>query len=226
MTREILKLTPLFSQLDDKGLEDIGSAAMVRKVAAGEMIFHEGEEARSFFIVSKGKVKVFKLSPEGKEQILMIAKPGDSFAEAAMFAGGEYPASAQSLAKSELVAIDRTRFVALLDKNPELALALIARLSELLRKMTMLVEGLSLSDVNTRLARYILTYGDEETGAMPGKIILREKKTVLASLLGTIPETLSRAFAKLVKDGVIEVNGPNINILDPQKLRRLAENID
>jgi CRP/FNR family transcriptional regulator len=226
MTVETLKLTPLFSRLDEKSLTEINSAALARRAAAGEMIFHEGEPARSFCIVGHGKVKIFKLSPEGKEQILMIAKEGDSFAEAAMFAGGDYPASAQALEPTELVVIDRSKFTGLLNRNPELALALIGRLSELLRKMTVLVESLSLSDVNTRLARYILTYGDPESGAMPGQIILREKKTVLAALLGTIPETLSRAFAKLVKDGLIEVKGPNINILDSERLRRLAENSD
>ena len=95
--RQILKISELFSQLDDKALDEIASAAVSRKSSRGEMLFYEGDPAHSFFIVGSGKVKVFKLSPEGKEQILMIAQPGDSIAEAALFAGGAYPASAQTM---------------------------------------------------------------------------------------------------------------------------------
>lgn len=217
-----LKLSQLFAGLDDKSLEEVASTAHRKQTAANEVIFQEGAPASGIFIVGSGKVKVFKLSPEGKEQILMIAGPGDSFAEAAMFAGGRYPASAQALEKSELLVIDRGRFASLLGRNPDLALGLIARLSELLKKMTLLVEGLALSDVNTRLARYLCGYRDE-SGRFPSRIVLSDKKSVLASQLGTIPETLSRAFAKLIKDRIIAVDGPAIDILDPRALEDLAD---
>jgi CRP/FNR family transcriptional regulator len=187
------------------------------------MIFMEGEPAQSFFIVGSGKVKVFKLSSEGKEQVLMIAQPGDSFAEAALFSGRKFPASSQSLEESELVVIDRARFVKLLGANPDLAVNLIGRLSELLRLMTRLVEGLSLSDVATRLAQFLCSFRNEATGDMPPEILLSTKKSLLASQLGTIPETLSRSLAKLTKDGLISVSGPTIRILDPDRLQRLAD---
>jgi CRP/FNR family transcriptional regulator len=220
---EILKLSQMFSGLDDVSLEEIASTANLKHVSNDEVIFLEGGQASAIFVVGSGKVKVFKLSPEGKEQILMIAAPGDSFAEAAMFAGGRYPASAQALETCELLVIDRARFVALLGRKPGLALGLIARLSELLKQMTRLVEGLSLSDVNTRLARYLCGFRDEKTGELPGRIVLTEKKSVLASQLGTIPETLSRAFARMVRDKLISVDGPAIDILDPDGLGDLAE---
>jgi len=221
--RETLKLSQMFSQLDDQALDDISSAAVTRTVGLDEMIFQEGDPAHSFYIVGKGKVKIFKLSPEGKEQVLMIAEPGDSFAEAALFSDRRFPASAQALEETELVAIEHTRFAALLGCNPDLAVSLIARLSELLRKMTRLVEVLSLTDVNTRLARFICSHRNEATGEMPDEIRLAVKKTLLASQLGTIPETLSRAFARMVKDGMIRVHGPVIKILDPGRLENLAE---
>ena len=220
---EILKLSQLFSGLDDVSLEEIAATATIKHASDNEIVFLEGAPASAIFVVGSGKVKIFKLSPEGKEQILMIAAPGDSFAEAAMFAGGRYPASAQALEKSELLVIDRARFVALLGRKPGLALGLIARLSDLLKQMTRLVEGLSLSDVNTRLARYLCTFRDEKTGELPGRIVLTEKKSVLASQLGTIPETLSRAFAKMVRDRIIAIDGPTIDILDPNGLDNLAE---
>lgn len=221
--RHILEQSQLFSQLNDTALDEISSAATLKHAAPGEMIFQEGEPAQAFFVVGSGKVKVFKLSADGKEQILMIAQPGDSFAEAALFAGRKFPASAQALEKSELVALDRSRFLGLIGRNPDLAVSLIARLSELLRKMTHLVEELSLSDVNTRLAHYLCGYADATTGKIPSEIMLSEKKSVLAAQLGTIPETLSRAFNKLAREKLIKVDGSNITVLDPNALKRLTE---
>ncbi|MCP4686214.1 MAG: Crp/Fnr family transcriptional regulator [bacterium] len=222
--RQILKISELFSQLDDSALDEIASAAVTRKANRGEMLFSEGDPAHSFFIVGSGKVKVFKLSPEGKEQILMIAQTGDSVAEAALFAGGAFPASAQTMENSELLAINREKFVGLLGRNPDLAVNLIARLSGLLRQMTRLVEGLSLTDVTTRLAHY-LSSQRESTGQQLVKITLSEKKTTLASQLGTIPETLSRSLAKLVREGVIAVDGPRITILNVAALHAYTESI-
>ncbi len=219
--KEILKLTQMFSQLDDTSLHEVESAVSIRHVNRGEIIFNEGEVASAFFIVGQGKVKVFKLSPDGKEQILMIATPGDSFAEAALFAGGVYPASAQSLEQTELLIVNRERFVSLLGRNPNLAMNLIARLSQLLRQMTILVEGLSLTDVTTRLAHHLIQIAST-AGSDTVQLTLPEKKSVLASQLGTIPETLSRSLAKLSRDGIIRVDGSHIHILDFPRLKQLG----
>jgi CRP-like cAMP-binding protein len=218
----LLSKSQLFSHLDKRSLEEVASAATLRAVAKSEIIFHEGDIAQAFFIVASGKVKIFKLSADGKEQILMIASPGNSFAEAALFSGGQYPASAQALEDSELIVISREKFVRLLGKNPDLAVNLIARLSELLRKMTSLVEELSLTDVTTRLAHRIVSMVEENETCRRPIVTLAEKKTVLASQLGTIPETLSRSFARLSKEKVIAIDGARIEILDLKKLRELA----
>ncbi len=219
--RDILRISQLFSQLDDASLAEIEATGSKKPVSKGEMIFHEGDAAASFFIVGTGKVKVFKLSPEGKEQILLIAGPGDTFAEAALFAGGDYPASAQAMENCELLVIHRDRFMALLTRKPNLAINLIARLSQLLRQLTSLVEGLSLSDVTTRLALHLTKIADSAGQDDQPVITLAETKTVLASQLGTIPETLSRSLAKLTRDGIIKVDGARIQILDIERLRRL-----
>jgi CRP/FNR family transcriptional regulator len=212
----------LFSQLDNRSLDDVAASASIRTASRDELLFNEGDPARAFYLVGTGRVKVFKLSADGKEQILMIAGPGDSFAEAALFSEGSYPASSQALEDTELVVIGRDRFVALLGRNPELAVNLIARLSVLLRKMTKLVEELSLTDVTTRLAHYLIGALDEQSKSKPAVITLVEKKTVLASQLGTIPETLSRSLARLIRDQIISVDGPRIEVLDRARLRQLA----
>lgn len=219
---KILAKSQLFSQLDSRGLKEVASAATMRSATKHDIIFHEGDVATAFYIVASGKVKVMKTSPDGKEQILMIALPGDSFAEAALFGGGKFPASAEALEDSELIMISREKFVRLLGQNPDIAVNLIARLAGLLRKMTSLVEELSLSDVTTRLAHRLASMvGDDNTNPRP-VLMLAEKKGVLASQLGTIPETLSRSFARLSREKVIAIEGPRIEILDLKRLRELA----
>ena len=217
-----LKRCFLFSDLPDSLIAQLSSASGLKQAARDEILFSDGEPAHSFFVVGTGRVKVFKMSPDGKEQILLIANPGDTFAEAAMFAGGNFPASAQALTDSELVAISRDKFVALVRKSPDLGLSIIARFAELLRKMTRLVEEISLNDVTTRLAHHLCGFVDSKTGRLKARITLAEKKTTLASQLGTIPETLSRSLAKLTREGVIRVDGRTIEILDPDRLTQIA----
>ncbi len=219
--RQYLRQSQLFAQLDDKSLDEVAAAASLKNVAKNELIFYQGDIAHAFFVVASGKVKVFKMSPDGKEQILLIANAGDSFAEAALFSGGRFPASAQALEDSELIVISRERFVALIEKNPDIAVNLIARLAGLLRKMTSLVEELSLTDVTTRLAHYLADQV-EPSHSGPVTIQLEEKKGVLAAQLGTIPETLSRSFARLVKEKMITMDGAEIRILDIDRMRELA----
>lgn len=217
--RESLKLSELFSHLDDAALDDIASAATTRKFVNGEMLFYEGDPAHAFYVIASGRVKVFKLSADGKEQILIIARTGDSIAEAALFDGATFPASAQAMEDSELLVISRDKFVGLLGRNPDLAVNLIARLSGLLRQMTRLVEGLSLTDVTTRLAHYLNSQRDPKTGEQLTEIVLPVKKSILAAQLGTIPETLSRSLARLVKEKVIAVDGPRITVINAPALR-------
>ncbi|HVP07286.1 MAG TPA: Crp/Fnr family transcriptional regulator [Candidatus Acidoferrum sp.] len=219
--RHILASSQLFSQLDEHALNEVASATTLRTVERNELIFFEGDRANAFYIVGKGKVKVYKMSPDGKEQILMIASKGDSFAEAALFSGGKFPASAQALEDSQLAVINRERFVALLAKDPDLAANLIARLSTLLRRLTALVEELSLTDVTTRLAHHLVTLIKPDDGPNP-RITLSEKKAVMASMLGTIPETFSRSLARLMREKVISVEGPVVQVLDLKKLKELA----
>ncbi|MDH3890680.1 MAG: Crp/Fnr family transcriptional regulator [candidate division Zixibacteria bacterium] len=220
--QQILKMSHLFSELEDRSLNEIASASSLKSCDPGDTFFFEGDPVHSFFIVGSGRVKVFKLSPDGKEQILMVAEPGDSFAEAAMFAGGRYPASATALERSEVLVVNRERFVGILQREPGLALNMIARLSELLRSLTKLVEGLSLTDVTTRLAKHLLDL-IPDTDSNEATVTLNEKKTILASKLGTIPETLSRSLARLSREKIIAVEGATIRILDRQRLQQLVE---
>ena len=219
--QSILKMSQLFGELDQRSLHEVAAAASLKHLRAGEVVFHEGDGASALYIVGSGKVKIFKLSAEGKEQILMIAGPGDTFAEAALFGDACYPASAQALEGSEVAVVHRDRFLGVLERHPALALNLIGRLSELLRKLARLVGDLSLTDVTTRLAQALLERVPPDAAAGT-TVALSERKAVLASQIGTIPETLSRSLARLSREKIIKVERAKITILDVVRLRRLA----
>ena len=204
----------------DEQIERLAGIVERRKYARGQTIFTEGEKAEGFYVLKTGRLKIFKLSSEGKEQILHIFGPGEPFGEVAVFTGGQYPAHAESLEASEALFFPRQKFVDLVMKDPSLSMNMLAVLSKRLKYFTQLVENLSLKEVPQRLAAYILVLaGAKETG---DSVELDIAKGQLASLLGTIPETLSRILNKMITQGCIEVEGRHIRLLDRQSLENLA----
>lgn len=218
---ENIAMIPLFKGLPRQHLEDLAGIAMAKFFNRAETIFAEGDEATGFYVLLAGRVKIFKLSPEGKEQILHIFGPGEPFGEVPVFAGTHFPAYAETLDDSRALFFPRRAFVALIQREPSLALNMLAILSLRLRQFTHLVESLSLKEVPGRLAAYLLylSVNREQTTELELDI----PKSQLASLLGTIPETLSRILAKMTGQGLIQVNGPHIRILDRHGLEELAE---
>jgi len=187
----------------------------------GEAIFSEGEDADGFYVVITGRVKIFKLSPDGKEQILHFFGPGEPFGEVPVFTGQHFPASAEVMEESRVFFFPRKSFVDLIKRTPSLALNMLAILSKRLRRFAALIDDLSLKEVPGRLAAYLLYLSDQNRGA---KVLeLAVTKAQLASLLGTIPETLSRILGKLSSQGLIESDGRRIRIMDREALRDLAE---
>ncbi len=211
----------LFSGLDAAHMRLVEQAAQQVSVDKGAFLFFQDDPADRFYVILSGKVKIFKSSPDGKEQILLMAGPGDSFGEAALFATKTYPAAAEVVESGDLVYFTLRRFMSLVHENPTIAVNMIARLSMLLHHLTRLVQRLSLEDVVTRLAEYILDLLPDDQAAGQS-IVLDEKKMVLASILGTIPETLSRAFAGLVKTGAISIDGQTIIMHDRRRLAEIA----
>lgn len=212
---------PLFEGLPAEQVEDIAAIVEEPVFRKGQSIFSEGDEGIGFYVVASGRVKVFKLSPEGKEQILHILGPGEPFGEVPVFAGQHFPASAEALEESRLFFFPRASFVRLIRKNPGLALNMLAVLSRRLRVFASLIEDLSLKEVPGRLAAYLLYLSNKDRGATDLELTIT--KGQLASLLGTIPETLSRILGKMSAQGLIETDGRKITLLDPEGLATLAE---
>jgi CRP-like cAMP-binding protein len=217
----IISAIPLFNGLPDDQLSAIRQIAVEKQYNKGQTIFSEGDETKGFFIVVDGRVKIYKVSSEGKEHILHIFEAGQSFGEVTVFTGQQFPANAQTLAKCRLLFLPRSAFVGLVTDNPSLALNLLAIMSKKLRQFATQIENLSLKEIPARLASYLI-YLSEEQGSAEA-VTLNVSKGQLASLLGTIPETLSRIFAKLSGQNLIRVEGPKIMLLDPEGIEDLAE---
>ncbi len=217
---EILSDIPLFEGLPRAQLEDLTRIVVNKHFRKGQTVFSEGDKGTGFYVVIDGLVRIFKLSVEGKEQILHIFGPGEPFGEVPVFAGRNFPAHAEAIAESRLFFFPRDAFTALIGENPSLALNMLALLSMRLRQFTVQVEQLSLKEVPGRLAAYLQYLSDEKGGGTSFDLDI--SKGHLASLLGTIPETLSRIFARMTQQGLIRVDGPRISITDQAGLEALA----
>lgn len=213
MTKEqIISQSVLFNGLPETNIRELAAIAVEKNFNRGETIFFEGDIANGFYMVSDGKVKIFKVSPNGKEHILHIFGVGEPFGEVPVFHGRPFPATAEALAKSSVLFFPRQAFVALVEKNASIALNMLAVLSLRLRRFAHQIEGLALQEVPVRLANYLIYLSEEQKNEH--MVELDISKGQLASLLGTIPETLSRIFAKLNDEGLIRVEGRLIHLLD------------
>jgi CRP/FNR family transcriptional regulator len=222
--KEILKKSLLFSGLDDEYLAEVATIAVKRTFARGEALFSEGEPATGFYLLAAGNLKLCKISPDGKEKVLHFVHPMETFAEAAFFGDGRYPAEARALEKGEVLFFPREAFMGLLERNPRFSLNLIVSLSLLLRKFARQIEELSFAEVPARLAAYLVTLAEKKSTTFQGKtyLDLEMKKGELASHLGTVSETLSRTFRKMKEEGVIEVEGSRVIIHNMARMKEMA----
>jgi CRP/FNR family transcriptional regulator len=218
-----LQETILFQGLPPDQLREVAKVALVQSCNKGEILFAQGDPGRGFFVVKQGRIKVFKVSVSGKEQILHIFTPRDHFAEVPALDGNPFPASAMALEKSELVFFPRQAFLDLLEQQPALAINLLKSFARHLRRFSHLIDALTLREVPERLADYLLSLqsSPSDPNTIP-TVELDLPKGQLAAKLGTIPETLSRVLAKLSREGLIAVHGSEVQLLDRDLLKLLA----
>lgn len=213
----LLRSLPYFRPLDEDTLASIALLAARRAYQPDEVIFLEGEPCAGLFIVHAGHVKIFKASPEGREQILTIIGPRDSFNDVAVFDGGPNPASAQAMDATHVYVIERLTLVSLFDRYPKLAQAVVAVLAARCRMLVGMVEDLSLRSVAGRLAKLLLDQAAQGQDAVP---LTRQQ---MAARLGTIREMVSRALRELEDEGLVSREGRQIVITDRAALQRRAE---
>jgi CRP/FNR family transcriptional regulator, dissimilatory nitrate respiration regulator len=221
---QTLKKSLLFAGLDEEYLLQIAAITHRKSFVKGESLFAEGEAATGFYLLAKGGIKLCKISPDGREKVLHFVHPGETFAEAAFFGDGRYPAEARGVEPGEVLFFPKESFMGLLERNPRFSLNLIISLSLLLRRFARQIEELSFAEVPNRLAAYLVELAGRKSTSYQGKsyLDLEMKKGELASRLGTVSETLSRSFRKLKEEGTIEVDGSRVIILDMPALVRLS----
>jgi len=215
---------PLFNGLPEDQQVKLAGIAAEKGFSRGHTIFSEGDDGAGFYVVISGRIKVFKMSPDGREQILHILGPGEIFGEVPVFAGSRFPANAQAMDESRVLYFDRDALISLIEKNPSIALGMLSVLSRRLRMFAAMIDDLSLKEVPGRLASYLLYLSKKEKDSKDLELDIT--KGQLASLLGTIPETLSRILTKMSGQGIIESDGPRIKILDREGLEDLASGLD
>jgi CRP/FNR family transcriptional regulator len=227
MTDELLRQCPLFAGLKEEDLKRVRVIASLKRARKKQILFSDGEEAKGFYVMLSGKVKLFKISPEGKEQILHVVSAPDAFAEAALFLEGNYPAFAETLTECQLLFFPKRDFIHLIERNPRLSINIIVSLSHFLRKFASLIEELSLKEVSARVAKYLidLSFKSAEEGRNPREVDLDLTKSQLASKLGTISETLSRSLAKMKAKKMIDVKKNRIYILNREALEAAASGL-
>lgn len=213
-----LRSCQLFTGLPQSDLENIAAVTIGKSLEKGEYLFHEGSPAHGFYVVQRGAVNVHRVTATGKEQIIHVFRTGDSFAEVALAAPTGYPADARAQEDTQVLLVQKDGILALLKRQPELALRMLGSMSSHLRVLVGQLEDLTVKDVETRLANWLVKRCPDPHSETPAKIELTMTKRVLAAELGTVSETFSRTLAKFREQKLIAVKGKTITVLSPARL--------
>lgn len=224
-TDSLLRQLPLFARFSDEARARLAARCLTRSYAPGNLLFTAGEPCRGLYIVESGRVRIFRTSPEGREQVLHTEGPGRPVAELPLFDGGVYPASAMTEVESRLVFLPRPEFEALYRANPDVAEAVIRELGKRLRHLVHVTETLAFRDVAARLASFLAEYAMQhgETTAEGTEIVLDRTREELSQELGTARESVSRALKQLTEKGLIQpLARRRMRIPDVARLRTLG----
>ena len=212
---DFLGSIPYFSALSPEEIRKIAKETLERSFARGEVLFLEGEPCQGLYVVKTGRVRIFKSSPEGREQVLLTAGAGTTFNEVPVFDGGANPASASALEPSTVYIIPEETMLALLDGCPA-ARSFIKLFAGRLRHLTSVVEDLSFRSVVSRLARLLLDLAVVKKGSSPVPRLTQEE---MATIVGSVRDVVGRALRTLEKSGAIRIEGQRILVIDPEKLK-------
>ena len=224
--KEPIAEIPLISFLPEAQRELVVRAGRERSLKRGEVLFHEGDPAEALFAVTAGQMKLVRYSPRGKEMLLHLVHPGQTFADAALFGEQTYPATAVAVAPTCLWCLSRQRLERLIRSSPELGVAMVASVSLWTRRLAAKLELLTQRRVEERLAIYLLSRSESDAVKAGDAVELGEPRNLIAAQIGTGPEVLSRCFRRLEDEGLLAAEADRVRILAPDRLRALAEWID
>lgn len=211
--KSCVALVPIFNHLEKEQMEEIGAAIRPLSFCKGEVIYSQGDPSDSLYIVSKGRIRIYRLSESGKEQLLRILDPGDFTGELALFSESLHESCASAMTDVELCTVKRSDLQSLLLKYPSISLKLMAEFSRRLEQSERQTTSFATEKAETRLALFLLDCLLKGDG---GKIVtLPMSKKDLASFLGTTPETISRKLLELEEEGLIrQISNKKIEIID------------
>jgi CRP/FNR family transcriptional regulator len=216
-----LQACQLFSGLASADLRNVAAITVLKPLRKGDYLFREGEPSRGFYVVQQGAINVHRVGASGKEQVIHVFRAGESFAEATLATETGYPADARALEPSQVLLVQKHEFIGLLRQHPGLALRMLGAMSQHLRVLVGLLDDLTLKDVETRLANWLIKRCPDREGTRPVAIDLPMTKRVLAAELGTVSETFSRTLAKFREQELVAVKGRRLTVLSPARLTAL-----
>lgn len=213
-----LRCCQMFMGVSVGDLREIAEFTTVCPLGKGDYLFHEGDPSPGFYVVQSGAINVHRVNAVGKEQVIHVFRAGESFAEATLATETGYPADARAIEPSQVLLIQKSGILGYLRRQPEVALWMLGSMSAHLRILVAQLEDLTLKDVETRLANWLLRHCPDPAGNRPIRLTLPMTKRVLASELGTVSETLSRTLAKFRDQGLIEGRSRVLTIASPARL--------
>jgi CRP/FNR family transcriptional regulator len=214
---DFLRSLPYFSALGPEEIRRIAEKTSERSLARGEVLFLEGAPNSGLYLVKSGRIRIFKSSPDGREQVLLTAGAGATFNDVPVFDGGPNPASASALEPSIVYIIPGETLLALVADCPA-ARSIIELFAARLRHLTTVVEDLSFRSVVSRLAKMLLDSAVAEGGESP---VPRLTQDEMATIIGSVRDVVGRALRTLQKTNAIKIEGQRILVTDPEKLRRI-----
>lgn len=212
----------LFEHVPPKDLLRLAALVREKHFPRDSTIFQYGQRAEEIYVLTTGSVKLMRTSPDGRQQILHVVEAPDAFGEAAVFAGGKFPAHAVTLEPCNCLIMPREALLEQLHQYPETAMSLLASMSMRLRHFVQVIEDLSLRDVSSRVTRYLLA---ESQRAGRRRFRLPTAKGELARQMGTSPETLSRTLTRLKDQGLINIEGRTVHLLNQEAIEEIVEGL-
>jgi CRP-like cAMP-binding protein len=217
---KVLQSIKHLADLPEHVLNDIANASSLQKIKEGQIIYLEGEQADTVYLLESGWVKATRMSPEGREQALLFLKPGEVFGDISVLTDTPYPGTVTALEEVVVWTIDKYSLLKLINRHPELAMAIIRRMGERVMYFIGLIEDLSLRSVEARIATTLLKHAQ-----MKGSNLVVQRRSwttfdMMATRLGTVRDVLRRALRNLEDEGLLRVEKRTIVILDPEGLER------
>src|SRR6266508_3020883 len=223
VTENTLRSCQLLMGLPATDIAAIASFVVPKHFDKGDYLFREGDRSEGFYIVRKGGINIHRVSAAGKEQVIHVFRPIESFAEGTLATDRGYPADARATEPTTVLLVPKNEFVDLLRRRPDLALRMLGSMSQHLRVIVGLLDDLTLKDMETRLANWLLKQCPRPITAAPVAIKLNRTKRVLAAEMGTTSETLSRTLAKFRDQKLLRVTGNTVVVMRPRDLQKLLQ---